>query len=86
METYLELQAGNSVLALHAIPEPLRCTLPEPAPPREQSPIKLSFAVNDVAAERSRLESKGVRIIDRPWGGLEAIDPEGNIFGLYAAA
>ena len=50
------------------------------------NPVKLSFEVEDVASEVKRLEGLGVTIVRRPWGSHEAIDPEGNIFGIYSAS
>ena len=85
LENYVELESGGATLALHTIPAEMRCDLPSPVAPREQTPIKLSFEVPDVDSERRRLESLGVRVLQRPWGGYDAVDPEGNVFGLCSA-
>ena len=81
LDNYVEFEGG---LALHLIPEAARCGNGGPVEPREQNPVKLSFEVGDVAAERRRLEGLGVTILDRPWGGWDAVDPEGNVFGVVA--
>jgi len=71
---------------LHAIPAEIagRIEIASPPRPRETNPIKLSFAVDDWQAERRRLESLGVVILERPWGVCDALDPEGNVFGMDA--
>ena len=48
-------------------------------PVREETPIKLVFD-GDVG----RLEGLGVRLLRRPWGGVDGVDPEGNVFGIVA--
>ncbi len=83
LENYVELESAGATLALHAIPADLRSDLPSPVAPRERAPIKLSFEVPDVDSERRRLESLGVPVLKRPWGAYDAVDPEGNVFGLY---
>jgi catechol 2,3-dioxygenase-like lactoylglutathione lyase family enzyme len=86
LENYIEFDAGAARFALHAIPAAVRCEPTSPLRLRENAPVKLSFEVDDIAAERKRLESLGVMIIDRPWGSWEAADPEGNIFGIYSSS
>lgn len=49
----------------------------EVGPVREETPIKLVFD-----ADVARLESLGVRLLRRPWGGVDGVDPEGNVFGI----
>jgi len=87
MKNWVEFEAGGARFALHAIPPEIadRIEILSPPRPRETNPVKLSFAVDDVASERQRLESLGVPIVQRPWGSYEGIDPEGNIFGIDAA-
>jgi predicted enzyme related to lactoylglutathione lyase len=50
--------------------------------------VKLIFAVDDVPAERNRLEAMGIALLQRPWQkpseACEGIDPEGNIFQISA--
>jgi catechol 2,3-dioxygenase-like lactoylglutathione lyase family enzyme len=85
LDTYVEFEAGAATFALHAIPIGLRCELSSPPRPRENTPVKLSFEVDNVAAERKRLEALGVPIIQRPWGACDGVDPEGNVFGIYSS-
>ena len=42
--------------------------------------------VADVAAERRRLEALGVRLLVRPWGACDVVDPEGNVIRLVDQA
>lgn len=85
-ESWLEFESG---FALHAIPPHIAAEIEITTPPevREESPMKVFFAVPDVASERRRLESLGVTIVQRPWSTpsdptFDAIDPEGNVFTL----
>ena len=84
---WVEFDAGPTRFALHAIPAEIaeRIEIASPPRPRETSSIKLSFEVADVTRERERLESLGVLVIERPWGAYDGVDPEGNVFGIYAA-
>lgn len=86
LNTYMEFDTGDATFALHAIPVDLRCESPVTPRVRESNPVKLSFEVEDVAAERQRLEALGVRILQRPWGSYDGVDPEGNVFGIYSAS
>jgi catechol 2,3-dioxygenase-like lactoylglutathione lyase family enzyme len=88
MNEWVEFDAGNSRFALHAIPSQIadQCEITSPPQPREKSPVKLIFEVDDVASECARLESLGVTIVRRQWGSYDAIDPEGNIFQIYSAS
>lgn len=86
MDTYVEFDAGATIFALHAIPVEQRCKTSSRQHPRENNPVKLSFEVENLASERKRLEALGVTILERPWGSCDGIDPEGNIFGIYAGA
>jgi catechol 2,3-dioxygenase-like lactoylglutathione lyase family enzyme len=79
---WLEFEADGAGFALHAIPAAIACESPSPAPPRESAPCKLVFSVDDLDAERLRLMAAGVTILDRPWGGWDAVDPEGNVLGF----
>ena len=50
---------------------------------REDTPIKLVFAVADVDAERSRLVRQGVKMFPaNTWGTCDGLDPEGNVFQI----
>lgn len=75
---------GGAPFALHAIPARNAAGIEVPASPvpREQASCKLTFATQDLAGERARLERLGVMILDRPWGGWDAVDPEGNVLGV----
>ena len=84
-ESWVEFDAGAVRLALHAIPAHIAAGIEIASPPqaREDTPIKLIFEVDDPDAERLRLEALGVIVLPRPWGGLDFLDPEGNIFSLW---
>jgi catechol 2,3-dioxygenase-like lactoylglutathione lyase family enzyme len=78
-ETWVELDGGGVGLGLHAIPAPIAegIVIGEV---REETPYKLIFV-----ADRERLVAHGARLIERPWGGVDGVDPEGNVFGLFVA-
>src|SRR5262245_17249744 len=79
---WAELDAGGARLALHAIPNGIarNISIADPPKPREETPIKLVFVVADVAAERVRLASLGVQMMDGGVsGGCDGLDPEGNV-------
>jgi catechol 2,3-dioxygenase-like lactoylglutathione lyase family enzyme len=83
-ENWIEFDTGECRFALHQIPGEYPG---EDASfqPREELPIRLDFTVTDVASERARLEALGVKVLIRPWGACDAVDPEGNLIGLRAA-
>ena len=85
--TCTEFDAGACRFALHAIPPHLAgsATAVPPAP-REANPWRIDFMVADVAAERRRLEALGVRLLVRPWGACDVVDPEGNVIRLVDQA
>jgi catechol 2,3-dioxygenase-like lactoylglutathione lyase family enzyme len=87
-ESWTEFDAGGMRFALHAIPEEIASQIEITSPPRVrgQNPVKLIFDVDDLEAERARLESLGVMLLERPWGAWDGVDPEGNVFGLRARA
>lgn len=76
-DTWVEFDGGFS---LHAIPAQIAgdIDIASPPKPREAAPTKLTFG----QADRARLEAAGALMIERPWGGFDVVDPEGNIFGL----
>lgn len=80
---WVEFETGEGRFSLHQIPPHI---LPELPPlsvePREASPTKLSFVAADLNGKVARLRALGVRVIERPWGGFDFVDPEGNIAGL----
>ena len=83
-DSWVEFDAGGARFALHAIPAEIARHIEISSPPRarENDPVKLFFEVEDVEAERARLASLGITMVQRPWGSWDGIDPEGNIFGL----
>jgi catechol 2,3-dioxygenase-like lactoylglutathione lyase family enzyme len=84
LDDWLEFETG---FALHAIPAHIAkdIHIPDPPRPREQDSCKLIFAVEDLAAEELRLTPQGVTVLHRPWGGWDAVDPEGNVLGMRQA-
>lgn len=84
LENWVEFEGGGIRLSLHAIPPEMAGRIPASPEPREQASIKLIFEVPDLAAEVRRLESLGVRLLPRPWGAVDGIDPEGNVFGIVS--
>jgi len=82
---WVELDAGGTVLGLHAVPEEVasRIEITNPPAAREESPMKLVFEVDDVEASRTHLLGHGaVMHGTRPWGGCDGLDPEGNVFQI----
>ena len=86
---WAEFEAGGARFALHAIPATIAdsISIAEPPAAREDSPIKLAFAVADLEAERSRLVARGVTMFPlQSWGACDGLDPEGNVFQLVGKA
>lgn len=87
-DVWAAFDMGRVQFALHAIPAEIakNIEIASPPSPREREPIKLIFEVQDVEAERERLESRGIRTVRRPWQqpgeACDAVDPEGNIFQI----
>ena len=87
-ESWAAFETGGVRFALHAIPAELASAIEISSPPaaREMNPVKLIFAVDDVAAERARLEALGVTMLPRAWqdpeGSCDGLDPEGNVFQI----
>ena len=79
---WVEFDAG--AFSLHAIPADIvrDIQISTPLVPREQQSCKLLFDVDDLDAELARLTALGVPILHRPWGGWDAVDPEGNVLGV----
>jgi len=77
--------------ALHAIPNGHggKVDLSAASEAREESPVKLIFLVEDVEAERNRLEGMGITMLRRTWQqpaeSCDGMDPEGNVFQIVAA-
>ena len=89
-DTWALFDVGGARFALHAIPPAYARDIQISSPPkaREADPVKLIFAVDDVPAERNRLETMGITMLQRPWQkpteACEGVDPEGNIFQISA--
>jgi predicted enzyme related to lactoylglutathione lyase len=88
-DTWARFDVGGASFALHAIPADIAREVEISAVPREKSPFKFIFQVDDVDHERRRLEALSIRTIQRPWQdpseSFEAVDPEGNIFQISAS-
>ena len=86
LDDWVEFRDG--AFSLHAIPVTIAAgiQIESPPRPREQTAAKLTFEVQDVEATLKRIEAIGLPLLHRPWGGTEAIDPEGNVFALCAEA
>lgn len=82
---WVELDAGGATLALHAIPTSIAATIDIGDPPRRRSetPIKLVLEVDDLAATRAALVTRGA-VVSEPtaWGSCDVLDPEGNVVQL----
>src|SRR5262245_65556905 len=82
---WVELDAGDTTLALHAIPADIAATIEITTPPRRRSntPMKLVFEVDDLDAARAGLVAYGA-VMDEPrgWSACDGVDPEGNVFQL----
>ena len=87
LENWVEFKGDGARFSLHAIPSP-RATeirIDSPPRPREQSIAKLTFAVDNVDTTLQKIEQMGLPLLRRPWGGIEVVDPEGNVFAVSAA-
>jgi catechol 2,3-dioxygenase-like lactoylglutathione lyase family enzyme len=87
LDNWLEFKGDDSRFALHAIPTAIAAGITIESPPRarENGGIKLTFAVRDVDTTLRRVEALGLPLLKRPWGAIEAVDPEGNVFALTRA-
>ena len=87
---FARYDAGGAWLALHAIPPEYAVAISDPPVKREDTPIKLTFHVDDVAATRERLLTAGVEMGELwSWNGHRACDgtdPEGNVFQIATPA
>ena len=86
LENFVEFTGEGVRFSLHAIPSTVAAEIriDSPPRPREQSAMKLTFAVQDVDTTLERIEQMGLPLLRRPWG-TEAVDPEGNVFAVSAA-
>lgn len=84
LSNWVEFQSNGSRFSLHAIPAEVSAgiTIETPPAPRERSVTKLTFQVADVDGTLTKIEAMGLPLLRRPWGEVEATDPEGNIFAL----
>jgi len=88
---FAQLRSGGFELVLHRIPEHIAATfdITEPPQRREDSAIKLVFAVPSLAAARACAAALG-GIVDAPdrewsfdgWTICDGHDPEGNVIQL----
>ena len=78
---------GDARFSLHAIPAAIAAgiSIDTPPRPREQGGPKLTFAVAEVEATLAAIEAIGLPLLKRPWGAVDAVDPEGNVFALRSA-
>ena len=88
---YATLASGPSHFVIVRIPKRIADTIAIAAPPepREDTPLKLVFAVDDIAQARERAAALGgaVNAVEREWEFEGATmcdghDPEGNVFQL----
>jgi catechol 2,3-dioxygenase-like lactoylglutathione lyase family enzyme len=84
LENWVEFETGGARFSLHAVPNEIAqgIDLGNPPQPRENVPVKLTFAVADADREMERLTRLGVPLIRRPWGACDVVDPEGNILQI----
>src|SRR5687767_9866209 len=77
---WVEFRSNGSRFSLHTIPSAIAAgiTIAIPPAPRERSVTKLTFQVADVNDTLSKIEAMGLPLLRRPWGEVEATDPEGN--------
>lgn len=84
---WVEFGGDGARFSLHAIPPAIAAGISIDSPPRPRGGggVKLTFAVRDVEATLASIEAMGLPLLKRPWGGVEAVDPEGNVFALSAS-
>jgi catechol 2,3-dioxygenase-like lactoylglutathione lyase family enzyme len=84
-EGWVELDAGDSSLALHAIPAEIAKDIAIANPPwaRASTPIKLVFQTDDLGAARAQLKAHWA-VMSEPVGSgaCDGVDPEGNVFQI----
>lgn len=81
---WAELVVGSTVLTLHAIPPHIAADIEITRPPhiREDTAIKLVVTLDRPALDEAALRTLGGLVIHRPWGGIDVVDPEGNVVGV----
>lgn len=83
-------ETGGSQFALHAIPPEVVASLPSASlhQIRDNAPMRLIFAVEDPATERTRLQAIGMTVFQCPWqtksSDFLAADPEGNVIQIVS--
>jgi catechol 2,3-dioxygenase-like lactoylglutathione lyase family enzyme len=87
LENWVEFRGDGVRFSLHAVPSAIAAgiRIDSPPRPREQSSAKFTFAVQSVDATLQKIEQMGLPLLRRPWGGTEAVDPEGNVFAVSTA-
>ncbi|MFN7920643.1 MAG: VOC family protein [Bryobacteraceae bacterium] len=84
-EMFAEFACGETTFSLHAVPPEIAeaIAITRPPVPREEVPVKLTFATDDLEGVRDRLRQLGAAVIERPWQAdareFDFVDPEGNI-------
>ena len=88
LDNWVEFESRGARFALHAIPAAVAegITVDSPPVPRERSATKLTFDVADVDGTLARIEAMGLPLLRRPWGEIEATDPEGNVFAIGSSS
>ena len=90
-QSFVLLDGGACELSVVQVPPDVAAgiVLAEPPAVREETPIKLSFAVTDFEAARQAADAGGGRLkpTDTAWAWrgclhLDGVDPEGNVFQL----
>jgi len=86
LDNWVEFNGDGARFSLHAIPPAIAASIhiDSPPRPREQGGIKLTFIVRDVHSTFESIAAMGLPLLQRPWGGTDAVDPEGNVFALSA--
>lgn len=87
LDNWVEFKGDGARFSLHAIRADIAASIhiDSPPRPREQSGTKLTFAVQSIETVLQKIEQMGLPLLQRPWGGTEAVDPEGNVFAIRAA-
>ena len=87
LKDWVEFKGDAARFSLHRIPSATATGIRIDSPPRarEEANAKLTFAVESVETTLQKLEVMGLPLLRRPWGGTEAVDPEGNVFAVIAA-
>jgi catechol-2,3-dioxygenase len=89
-EGWIALDAGGSTFVLHEIPSAIAKDIAIETPPRRRSetPYKLTFVVDDVARIAGLVPAFGGVAGEVKRSGeavsCEVLDPEGNVFVVYA--